>query len=181
LAEYSDKENEPGEETERNAITTVSEDETSRLPKSDPILAEQRARSVLAGDPGNIGARVQLGAALRRQNRDIEAVAVLEPIACAHGEMPAVLFALRGNRLDDANRVLDELIRTDGSNARAIKLRADSELRLGRHAEAEALLRHCLEIAPDMEPARFRYATLLLATKRPRESLQQIIPPCFTP
>ena len=78
-----------------------------RLLAQDPKLAAEQARQILIAVPGEPGARLVLGMALRAQNEHVEALGVLQPLAAeqpaagrVHLELGIVMAALR--RLDEA-------------------------------------------------------------------------------
>src|SRR3954453_20611256 len=89
----------------------ISAIEAERLLASDPAAAEARARQFLAEHPGNLGAQLLLGTALRRQGDFAAARAALESLTqlqpdliLAHYELAAALGGLGEH--DGAIRVL---------------------------------------------------------------------------
>lgn len=82
--------------------------------------------------------------------------------------------ALRGDRLETAERLLRELHALHPADVRVIKLLADTALGMGRRKDAEMLFERCLERRPDWLAARFRYATVLFAQGRYKKSLPQM-------
>src|SRR4051794_281157 len=82
-------------ENEGNAASlALSAIETEKLLASDPAAAEIRARKILAERPGNLGALMLLGAALRRQGDFTAAEAVLEPLTKAQPELVLAHYEL---------------------------------------------------------------------------------------
>jgi predicted Zn-dependent protease len=82
-------------------------------------------------------------------------------------------LALGAGRLDVAERLLRELLAVCPTDAGATKLLADTLLRAGRLADAEVLLAQSVALAPNFVAARFRYATVLLASLDFEEALRQ--------
>src|SRR3954463_13639431 len=62
---------------------------------------------------------------------------------------------LNSNRSDRAAQALQEYLAKRPTDPDALYLMARAQLRLGRPGEALALLRRCLDIAPDFTVARF--------------------------
>ncbi|MFL6689622.1 MAG: tetratricopeptide repeat-containing sulfotransferase family protein [Alphaproteobacteria bacterium] len=81
---------------------------------------------------------------------------------------------LDNNRADRAEESLREHLAKRANDPDALYLMARAQLRLGRPGAALALLRRCLDLAPDFAVARFNYADLLHSTKEYGEALQEI-------
>jgi tetratricopeptide (TPR) repeat protein len=69
--------------------------------------------------------------------------------------------ALVENRLNAAERLLKDFLKRFPTDVAAIRMLAELAARIGRYADAEALLRRCLELAPGFKPARHNYALVL--------------------
>lgn len=82
--------------------------------------------------------------------------------------------ALSENRLGEAERVLRERLKADAGDVAAIRMLAETGARLGRYADAEALLTRCVELAPNFAAARHNLATMLYRQNKNLEALAQI-------
>lgn len=82
--------------------------------------------------------------------------------------------ALSENRLGEAERVLRERLKGDAGDVAAIRMLAETGARLGRYADAEALLTRCVELAPNFAAARHNLATMLYRQNKNLEALAQI-------
>jgi predicted Zn-dependent protease len=110
-------------------------------------------RRAVAADPGHDKARRLLALALVRSDRAGEAVALLDSLRQQYTEDAEILLGLaRGRRclgqLDEACRLLDEVLTAQPNNAEALSERGKLALQTGRVAEAEAALRRALALAP---------------------------------
>lgn len=70
-------------------------------------------------------------------------------------------IALCRNDLPVAERLLKDRVREHPTDVAALRMLAELAGRLGRYGDAEALLRHAIELAPGFSPARLNLATLL--------------------
>jgi len=82
--------------------------------------------------------------------------------------------ALADNRLGEAERLLRERLKADPADIAAIRMLAETGARLGRYADAEALLTRCVELAPGFAAARHNLATMLHRQNKNLEALAQI-------
>lgn len=90
---------------------------------------------------------------------------------------PALLQAadaLQANRLPEAARRLDEILRREPNNPAALRMRAECAARMGRTEEAEALLERCLALSPGFDAARLHYAMVLHRANKPAEALVEV-------
>ncbi len=90
---------------------------------------------------------------------------------------PALLEAagaLVENRLGVAERTLKGFLKHFPTDVAAIRMLAEVAARIGRFADAETLLRRCLELAPSFTPARHNYALALLRQGKTAEALTQV-------
>jgi tetratricopeptide (TPR) repeat protein len=85
-----------------------------------------------------------------------------------------IALYLRDNRVDLAEKDLTEYLSRLPDDADAIELMAKTQIRLGRRSHATALLERCLELAPDLVPARFNLANLLFQLGRFEAALNEI-------
>jgi tetratricopeptide (TPR) repeat protein len=81
---------------------------------------------------------------------------------------------LQGNQLPQAYAGLAAHLARQPDDADAMNLQARAAVRLGRHAEAAALLARVLELAPDFALARFNLAHLLLQQHRYDEAQREL-------
>ena len=81
--------------------------------------------------------------------------------------------ALCENKLAVAERLLRTHLNERPTDVAAIRMLAETGSRLGRYADAAALLERCLELAPSFTPARHNYATVLHRQGRFGEALAQ--------
>ena len=105
-------------------------------------LGEQR---LLTGD-----AKAAEDASIRQFEASIADVRLREAVA-----------ALKERRFALAEQLLTECLEKNSRDVNALKLLAEVCINGERQSEAERLLRHCLEIAPEFAAARYRYASTL--------------------
>ena len=82
--------------------------------------------------------------------------------------------ALSEDRLGEAERLLRDRLKADAGDVAAIRMLAETGARLGRYADAEALLTRCVELAPNFAAARHNLATMLYRQNKNLEALGQI-------
>ncbi|MDB5671246.1 MAG: sulfotransferase family protein [Alphaproteobacteria bacterium] len=82
--------------------------------------------------------------------------------------------ALLENDLPAAEQVLRPYLYRDPTAVAAIRMMAELAGRLGRYADAEALLRRALALAPDFAAARANLATALYRQNRPAEAIEAL-------
>jgi tetratricopeptide (TPR) repeat protein len=82
--------------------------------------------------------------------------------------------ALVDNRLGAAERTLKDFLTRFPTDVAAIRMLAEVAARLGRFADAETLLRRCLELAPGFAAARHNFATALHRQGKSGEALPEI-------
>ena len=182
-----------GESRPKSAIT-ISAVEMEGLLASDPAAATARARNFLAEQPGNAGALLLLGAALRRQGDCSAAAEVLtglvnaQPgLVLAHFEFAMALAGLgdHGQAIERLRRALDlapnfaggwfalaeqlDIVR-HGSRGISPLQPARDAISAGRQELAEGLLRGLIDSQPE-ESAKFLLSLVLLAQERGREAL----------
>lgn len=86
----------------------------------------------------------------------------------------AAAAALCENRLSAAEQALRERLKTSADDVAALRMLAEVGARLGRYADAQALLERALEIAPQFTPARHNLASVLYRQNRAAEALPHI-------
>jgi tetratricopeptide (TPR) repeat protein len=155
----------------------VALEHAARLLAKDPGSAEAQAREIIRVAPDHPQALRLLGEALRRQG-DSEAAdaAYLRSIRASVND-PALLKAaqaLSENRLDVAEADLRAILRARPTDVAAIRMLAETGVRVGRQADAEQLLLRCLELAPGFHAARHNLATLLHRQSRSVETLAHL-------
>ncbi len=82
--------------------------------------------------------------------------------------------ALVDNRLGFAERLLKDFLKRFPTDVAAIRMLAETAARIGRFADAEALLRRCLELAPSFIPARHNYALALFRQGKAAAALAEV-------
>jgi predicted Zn-dependent protease len=82
--------------------------------------------------------------------------------------------ALVDDRLAVAEHLLRERLRTRPSDVAAMRMLAETGTRLGRYAEAEALLEHCLDLAPGFDAARHNLVIVLHRQQKAIDALPHI-------
>jgi tetratricopeptide (TPR) repeat protein len=91
-----------------------------------------------------------------------------------HPELVQATRLVLAGKFGKAEPICREFLKRHPSNVSAIRLLADIGIRLGRLADAEALLRRCLELAPGFHMARSNYANLLFKKLRYQPALEEI-------
>jgi tetratricopeptide (TPR) repeat protein len=82
--------------------------------------------------------------------------------------------ALVENRLAIAERYLKDFLKRFPTDVAAIRMLAEVAARIGRYADAETLLRRCLELAPGFDAARHNYSVALLRQGKAAEALVEV-------
>lgn len=150
---------------------------TSRLLASDPVSAALQANEILKVVGEHPQALRLLGEALRRQG-EVEAAeaAYLRSVKASVGD-PALIeaaTALSENRLAHAEQSLRTILKARPTDVAAIRMLAETGMRLGRYEDAENLLARCVELAPGFTAARHNYATVLYRHNKPVEALVEL-------
>ena len=115
------------------------------LSDGDPVRAEPVLRRAVEVEPGNEAARGNLGLALVRQKRAVEAIAVLEEAGSRPGALPAIRVNLASayqtlRRWEEAERLSAALIREMPGDGEVVAVRCKVLIALGRASEALGLL-----------------------------------------
>ncbi len=82
--------------------------------------------------------------------------------------------ALYENRLPVAERALKDFLKRFPTDVTAIRMLAEVAARIGRFADAETLLRRCLELAPGFQAARHNYALAFFRQGKAVEALAEV-------
>ncbi|ACG79416.1 FOG: TPR repeat domain protein [Phenylobacterium zucineum HLK1] len=149
----------------------------ARLLAQDARLAEEQAREILKAAPEHPQALRLLGAALRRQGDVAGAeAAYLRSVKASVNdpELVVAATALSENRLAAAEQILRGVLKARPTDVAAIRMLAETGMRLGRYDDAEKLLARCLELAPGFTAARHNYATVLYRNNKPVEAIGQL-------
>ena len=83
----------------------------------------------------------------------------------------AAADALCDDRMDVAEHLLREHLKTHPTDVAALRMLAEAGTRLGRYADAEALLNHCLQLSPSFEGARYNLAVVLYRQQKAVEAV----------
>ena len=148
-----------------------------RLLASDPGLAAEQAREILASRPNDADAFRLLGEALRRSGDDEAANEAELSAVAASTRDPDLLragAALVGNDLPAAEAILRPILKRRPTDVAAIRMMAELAARVGRRLDAENLLRRAVELAPGWAAPRANLATLLHRMHRSVEALAEL-------
>jgi tetratricopeptide (TPR) repeat protein len=150
---------------------------TARLLTVDAGAAEAQAREILKVVGEHPQALRLLGEALRRQGETEAAeAAYLRSVKASVGD-PALIqaaTALVENKLALAEQTLRSVLKARPTDVAAIRMLAETGMRLGRYEDAENLLARCVELAPGFAAARHNYATVLYRHNKPVEALAEL-------
>jgi predicted Zn-dependent protease len=86
----------------------------------------------------------------------------------------AAASALIAGDIPEAETALRAHLLQFPTDVAALRMLSEVAARLGRDADAEQLLEHCLELAPSFSGARYNYALILHRRNKPAEALQQL-------
>ena len=166
-----------GAAAETMGTVEVALDHAARLLPVDAPAAEAQAREILRVAGEHPGALRLLGAALRRQGETEAAeAAYLRSVRASVGD-PALIeaaTALCENRLALAEQTLRAVLKARPTDVAAIRMLAETGMRLGRYDDAENLLARCVELAPGFTAARHNYATVLYRQNKAQAAIVQI-------
>ncbi len=132
-------------------------------------------RRAVAVDPGHAKARRLLALALVRTDLAGEAVEHLELLRQqSPGDAEVLLGLARGRRslgqVDEARRLLDQVLAAEPHNAEALAERGKLALQTGRPDEAEVHLRRALALAPYDREANYTFYLCLRQQGREEEA-----------
>ena len=155
----------------------VALEHAARLLAADAMAAEAQAREILKSVGEHPAALRLLAAALRRQGETEAAEAVdLRGVRASVGD-PALVQAAKAlcdNDLRVAEHTLRAVLKARPTDVAAIRMLAETAMRLGRYDDAENLLARCVELAPGFIAARHNYATVLYRQNRSEAAIAQI-------
>jgi tetratricopeptide (TPR) repeat protein len=201
MTEYRASSENASKSENQNESIAISAIETEKLLASDPAAAEARARKFLMEHPGNSGALLLLGAALRRRRKLTAAKDVLESLTrsqpslvLAYFELGLTLGELGEHReairilacaidlmpnFPDAWYALAEQLDVLSSTARSREAGARIAEALGaarsRHLTiAETRLRELVDGSSSDQRAQFPLSVVLLAQEKGHEALPLI-------
>jgi len=141
-----------------------------------PPTIEALSRAAVEA-PHSAGAWRRLGAAYRRQGNRRRATAAYARSITASFNDPELVQAgqalAKGDWTGAEAMVVGRLAR-EADDVVALRLHAELKLRAGHFQAAEALLRHCLSLAPTYPAARYSLATALFRQARLAEALHEI-------
>ena len=149
------------------SLATLSEEDAA-------IAAFRRAVEL---NPGMTEAWRALGDQLTLKGDVVEADAAYGRHIQTSVHDPALMeaaLALSEDRLAVAERALRAHLKIHPTDVAAIRMLAEAGTRLGRYADAEALLERCLELAPSFIAARHNYAIVLYRQNKALEAIPQI-------
>jgi len=146
------------------------------LPVDAPAAAAQ-AREILKVVPDHPPTLRLLGEALRRQG-DMEGAeaAYLRSVkgSTQDPELIKAANALVENRLAVAEQTLRAILMARPTDVAAIRMLAETGMRLGRYDDAENLLARCVELAPGFTAARHNYATVLYRQNKSQAAIAEV-------
>jgi tetratricopeptide (TPR) repeat protein len=154
----------------------VALDHAARLLPVDPAAAADQAREILKVTGEHPAALRLLGAALRRQGETEAAeAAYLRSVRASVGdpELVKAATALCENHLAEAEHTLRAVLKSRPTDVAAIRMLAETGMRLGRYDDAENLLARCVELAPGFTAARHNYATVLYRQNKPEAAIAE--------
>ena len=149
----------------------------ARLLTLDPAAAEAQAREILKAVGEHPQALRLLAGALRRQGETEAAEAAdLRSVRASVGDPDLVraATALCDNQLAVAEQILRAVLKARPTDVAAIRMLAETGMRLGRYEDAENLLARCVELAPGFTAARHNYATALYRHNKPLEAIAEL-------
>ena len=153
-----------GAAAETTGTLEVALGHAARLLPVNPAAAEEQAREILKVAPEQPQALRLLAEALRRQGETEAAEALyLRSVKASVGDphLIAAATALCENRLAVAEQTLRAVLKARPTDVAAIRMLAETGMRLGRYDDAENLLARAVELAPGFTAARHNYATVL--------------------
>ena len=147
------------------------------LVASDPATAVEVAHYINAQTPTNAEAYRLAGRAYRylgQANHAERAEMLAIRASACDPELQEAARALFENRLEFAEPILRERLKTDPTDVAAIRMLAELAGRIARYADAEKLLRRALDLAPGFNAARSNLATVLHRQNRTEEALAEL-------
>jgi predicted Zn-dependent protease len=133
-------------------------------------------RQAVSLNPDHAEAWRTLGEQLFDEGEISAAEAAFARLLCTSIQNPALkgaAIALSQDRPVDAETQLRAYLIAHPNDVEALRLMGDTLIRLGRYADAETLLAHCLELDSGQDGARFFYADALFHQQKGTEALSQ--------
>lgn len=146
------------------------------LLRGDTDVAKKQLTALLAAQPGNSGAHLQLARLAAIANDRVGAYRHLNAIQDAHpGELVSgeilVENLLRDKEFDQAQATAFEVLNTQPTSARAIRLLARARIAAGNYPEAAELLRKQVEREDADYADWFYFAEALLGARRVNDAI----------
>lgn len=166
-----------GAATETVGTLETALEHTARLLPVDAGAAEAQAREILKVVGEHPQALRLLGAALRRQGETEAAeAAYLRSVRASVGDPDLIRAAnaLCENNIPVAEHTLRAVLKARPTDVAAIRMLAETAMRLGRYEDAENLLARCVELAPGFTAARHNYATVLYRHNKPVDAIREL-------
>jgi len=146
-------------------------------PEAIQTTAITLLRETVAHDPKRPQAWRQLGDHLDAAgDRHAAAHAYLQHVRNAIHD-PVLMdaaAALHANRLPEAEARLKSHLKQAPTDVVALRMLAELAMRLDRGEDAEHLLRHCLDLAPEFHEARHNFALALNRVAKPRQAVAEL-------
>lgn len=149
----------------------------AEMAKAEAKAAERSARAALAVSADDARAWLRLGQALRAQGRNAEAAAAERSSVEASTRdrrHRAAAEALRAGKAIDANRILQQILDSDGDDLLALMLFGSQASKARQFELADRLLSRATALAPDEPNARFALADHQVRTKRFEGALETL-------
>ncbi len=144
------------------------------LGKTNEAIAALRHTTTL--NPDHPEAWRALGETLFDTGEISAAEAAFARLLCVSIQSPCLkgaAIALSEQRPLDAELELRAYLIANPNDVEALRLMGDTLLRLGRYADAEILMAHCLKLDPAQDGARFLYADALFRQQKGAEAMAQ--------
>lgn len=146
-----------------------------RLGEGDRAMAAFREAVALKPDSPKVWLAI---ADLHAANGDAKAADDAYMMQLRHSDgnpqLLAAAAAMTENNVPVAERLLKAYLAENPTDVAAIRMLSEVAARLGRDADAEALLQRCLELAPGFNFARQNYAYILNRNNRFAKALEQV-------
>lgn len=149
----------------------------ARLLQRAPAQAKEQADEILRLFPSQREAMLLKARALAAMG-DADGADAAHTAAVTAGVSDPTLvgaaLALREGRLNAAETVLRERLKSEPTDVAAIRMLAEVAAQIGRYEDSANLLARCLELNPGFHDARQAYAQVLLRSERPVEALAEV-------
>jgi tetratricopeptide (TPR) repeat protein len=145
--------------------------------QGDSAGATEALRAAVAAEPRLADAWRQLGDQLALAGDEAGAANAYGLHVQASVTDPALMgpaALLAANRLPDAETLLRAHLLRKPTDVVALRMLGELAARLGRYADAAALLERCLELAPGFSAARYHYGMVLYRQNKSAEPMREI-------